>query len=67
MNKLLLALLLTTLIFGCATKVYRAAPALANPSEYAELFIIRNSAFAGMMGKEKVMGRIEKGLQNIDS
>jgi len=40
-------LVLVMLAFGCATKVYRPLPALADPNEYAEVIIIRNKAFSG--------------------
>jgi uncharacterized protein YceK len=46
-NLCIIIVLLVTLTFGCATKIYRPLPTLANPNEYTEVVIIRNKAFAG--------------------
>jgi hypothetical protein len=45
MKHFLAILLLSALTFGCASKIYQAAPPLANSTEFAEVFIIRNNAY----------------------
>ena len=47
MKNLLIAVLLANLCCGCATKIYRAAPALTNPKEYSEIVVIRNKSIWG--------------------
>ena len=42
--------LLTTLLFGCATKIYRKLPSLKDPNIYSEIIIIRNSSIWGAGG-----------------